>query len=136
ALAAPTTARLGPWRQALHRFRRRPLGVAALTIVVAFFIVGFFAKRLAPYAADDEFLKYLAHPQPPLTAHHLLGTDAISHDFLSQLLVAIHETTISALTCAALATVARTVVGSLAGYYGGWFDALISWVTTAVVAVP
>jgi len=104
--------------------------------VVAFFIVGFFAKRLAPYAADDESLKYLAHPQPPLTAHHLLGTDAISHDFLSQLLVAIHETTISSLTCAGLATVAGTVVGALAGYYGSWFDALVSWVTTVVVAVP
>ena len=115
AVAAPETAARGPWRQALHRFRRRPLGVTTLTIVVAFFIVGFFAKRLAPYAADDEFLKYLAHPQPPLTAHHLLGTDAISHDFLSQLLVAIHETTISSLACAGLTTVAGTVVGALAG---------------------
>lgn len=136
AAAAPETAALGPWRQALYRFRRRPLGVAALSIVVAFFVVGFFAKRIAPYAADDEFLKYLAHPQPPLTEHHLLGTDAISHDFLSQLLVAIHETTISSLTCAGLATVAGTIVGALAGYYGGWFDALANWVTTVVVAVP
>jgi peptide/nickel transport system permease protein len=136
AVAVPTTAPRGPWRQAIHRFWRRPLGVTALSIVVAFFIVGFLAKRIAPYAADDEFLKYLGHPQPPLTAHHLLGTDAISHDFLSQLLVAIHETTISALVCAGLTTVAGTIVGALAGYYGGWFDALVSWVTTVVVAVP
>ena len=136
AVAAPTTATRGPWRQALQRFRRRPLGVTALTIVVVFFVVGFLAKRLAPYAADDEFLTYLGHPQPPLTAHHLLGTDAISHDFLSQLLVAIHETTISSLTCAGLSTIAGTIVGALAGYYGGWFDALAGWVTTVVVAVP
>ena len=105
-------------------------------IVLAFFIVGFFAKELAPYAPDDEFLKYLGHPQPPLTAHHLLGTDAISHDFLSQLLVAIRETTISSLVCAGLATIAGTVVGAIAGYYRGWFDALVGWVTTVVVAVP
>lgn len=119
AVATPTTTTLGPWRQAYNRFRRRPLGVAALAVVIAFFIVGFLAKRLAPYAADDEFLNYLGHPQPPMTAHHLLGTDAISHDFLSQLLVAIHETSISALTCAGLATAAGTVAGALAGYYGG-----------------
>lgn len=136
AVAAPTTTAAGPWRQAFHRFRRRPIGVSALAIVVAFFVVGFLAKRLAPYAAEDEFLNYLGHPQPPLTAHHLLGTDAISHDFLSQLLVAIHETAISSLTCAGLTTVAGTIVGALSGYYGGWFDALTSWVTTVVVAVP
>src|SRR5690348_2715980 len=129
-------ATLGPWRRAFHRFRRKPLGIAALSVVVVLFIVGFFAKEIAPYAADDEFLKYLAHPQPPFTPHHLLGTDAISHDFLSQLLVAIHETTISSLTCAGLATVAGTIVGAIAGYYGGWFDALASWVTTVVVSVP
>jgi peptide/nickel transport system permease protein len=126
----------GPWRQALRRFLQRPLGVSALAVVVVFFIIGFLAKHIAPYAADDEFLKYLGHPQPPLSAHHLLGTDAISHDFLSQLLIAIHETTISALVCAGLTTVAGTVVGALAGYYRGWFDALASWVTTVVVAVP
>jgi peptide/nickel transport system permease protein len=136
AVAAPATASRGPLRQAVRRFRRRRIGVSALAIVIVFFIVGFFAKQLAPYAPEDEFLNYLGHPQPPLTAHHLLGTDAISHDFLSQLLVAIHETTISSLTCAGLATVAGTVVGALAGFYGGWFDALVSWVTTVVVAVP
>lgn len=132
----PTTRAIGPWRQAFNRFRRRRLGVIALSIVLTFFIVGFLAKHLAPYAAEDEFLKYLGHPQPPLTAHHLLGTDAISHDFLSQLLVAIRETTIASLTCAGLTTVAGTVVGALAGYYGGWFDALVNWVTTVVAAVP
>jgi ABC-type dipeptide/oligopeptide/nickel transport system permease subunit len=60
----------------------------------------------------------------------------ISHDFLSQLLVGIHETTVSSLVCAGITAVVGTVVGALAGYYGGWFDALVTWLTTLVVAVP
>ena len=104
--------------------------------MLAFFVVGFLAKHIAPYAADDEFIQFLGKPQPPLSPHHFLGTDVISHDFLSQLLVGIHETTVSSLWCAALATVAGTIVGALAGYYGGWFDALVTWLTTVVVAVP
>src|SRR6185312_14285696 len=91
---------------------------------------------IAPYAADDEFIQFLGHPRPPLSPHHLLGTDAISHDFLSQLLISIHETTISALVCVGCTTAVGTLIGALAGYYGGWFDALISWVTTVIVAVP
>ena len=126
----------GPWRQALTRFRRRPIGVAALLLLVLFLAVGLLAKTIAPYAADDEFIQFLGHPQPPFSPHHLLGTDAISHDFLSQLLVSIHETAISALVCAGFTTAVGTVVGALAGFYGGWFDALVSWLTTVVVAVP
>jgi peptide/nickel transport system permease protein len=126
----------GPWRQALGRFRRRRIAVAALGILLAFGVVGLLAKAIAPYAADDEFIQFLAHPQAPLTAHHLLGTDEISHDFLSQLLVSIHETTLSALVCAGCTTLAGTIVGALAGYYGGWFDAIVSWLTTVIVAVP
>jgi peptide/nickel transport system permease protein len=126
----------GPWRQAFARFRRRRFGIAALAVLVVFGILALLAKTIAPYAADDEFIQFLGHPQPPFTPHHLLGTDAISHDFLSQLLVSIHETGLSALVCAGLTTAAGTIVGALAGYYGGWFDALVSWVTTVVVAVP
>jgi ABC-type dipeptide/oligopeptide/nickel transport system permease subunit len=126
----------GPWRQAAGRFGRRPLGVAALAILVLFAIVGLLAKTIAPYAPDDEFIQFLGRPQPPFSPHHLLGTDKISHDFLSQLLVSIHETLLSALVCVACTTVAGTIVGALAAYYGGWFDALVSWVTTVVVAVP
>jgi peptide/nickel transport system permease protein len=126
----------GPWRQAGARFRRRPLGVSALAILVVFGILGLLAKTVAPYAADDEFIQFLGHPQPPFSPHHLLGTDAISHDFLSQLLVSIHETTLSALVCVACTTAVGTIVGAVAGYYGGWFDALVSWLTTVIVAVP
>jgi ABC-type dipeptide/oligopeptide/nickel transport system permease subunit len=133
---AGTAFARGPWRQALGRFRRRRVGVAALGILLAFGIVGLLAKTIAPYAADDEFIQFLAHPQPPLTAHHLLGTDAISHDFLSQLLVSVHETVLSALVCAGCTTVVGTIVGALAAYYGGWFDAAVSWLTTVIVAVP
>jgi peptide/nickel transport system permease protein len=136
AVPEDTGAARGPWRRAAMRFRRRPLGLAALAVVGVFGIVGLLARTIAPYAADDEFIQFLGHPQRPFSPHHLLGTDAISHDFLSQLLISIHETTVSALVCAGCTTAVGTVVGALAAYYGGWFDALVSWVTTVVVAVP
>jgi peptide/nickel transport system permease protein len=128
--------RRGPWRQAFGRFRRRPLGVGALAVFVAFVLTGVLANVLAPYAAGQEFLQFIQKPQPPLTAHHLLGTDVLSRDFLTQILFAIHQTTVSALVCAAIATVIGGVVGMLTGYFGGWLDALATWWIGAVVAVP
>lgn len=129
-------ARLGPWRQALARFRRRPLGVAAFVFLVAVVLVGVFAGELTPYYPGQEFIQYITRPQPPLTAHHVLGTDALGRDFFTQLVFAIRETTFSALACAGGATFAGTIVGSLAGYFGGWFDELLNWATRVVVAVP
>lgn len=126
----------GPWRHALSRFRRRPLGVAALALLGFLFVLGALAGTLAPYPAGQLFIQFIDKPQRPLSPHHLLGTDPLSHDVLTQILFAIHETTISALVCAAGATVIGVVVGGLAGYYGGWFDALVTWATGVVVAVP
>ena len=128
--------RLGPWRQAAARFRRRPVGIAALALLVALVVVGLLAGEIAPYYPGQEFIQYITRPQPPLTAHHVLGTDVLGRDFFTQLVYAIRETAFSALACAGGATFAGTVVGALAGYYGGWFDELVNFATRMVVAVP
>jgi len=81
-------------------------------------------------------IAFIGRPQAPGTAHHLLGTDVLGHDLLSQLLAAIHQTMLSALTCAAAAVVGGTIAGAVAGYYGGWLDSILTWLTTVVVAIP
>lgn len=126
----------GPWRQAASQFRRRPLGVSALVILGLLFLLGALAGQLAPYPPGRAFLEVINKPQQPFTPGHLLGTDVIGHDFLSQLLFAIRESVVSSLVCALGATVIGVVVGALAGYYGGVFDAIVSWLTGVVVSVP
>jgi ABC-type dipeptide/oligopeptide/nickel transport system permease subunit len=129
--------RRGPWRQALRRFRRRPLGIAALAVLVALFVAGVLAGVLAPYPAGEEFLEFINNPQPPFTTPHLLlGTDVIGHDFLTQLLFGIRESVYASLVCALGATVIGAVLGAVAGSYGGVLDAIVAWITGAVVALP
>ena len=128
--------RRGPWRQAISRFRRRPLGLAAAALLVAFVVVGALAGVLAPYYPGQEFVQVIGKAHPPLTAHHFLGTDALGRDFLTELLFGIRETILSALICAGGATVIGAVIGAFAGYYSGWFDDLVTWATGVVVAVP
>jgi peptide/nickel transport system permease protein len=133
---APFVGRRGPWRQAAARFRRRPLGVAALGFLVVLVLVGVFAGEIAPYYPGQEFIQYITRPQTPLTPHHLLGTDALGRDFFTQLIYAIRETALSALICAGGAAAIGIPVGALAGYYGGWVDEIVGWTTRVVVAVP
>jgi peptide/nickel transport system permease protein len=126
----------GPWRQAAARFRRRPLDLVALLVLAILFVLGALAGSLAPYPPARAFLEFINMPQPPFTSGHILGTDVIGHDFLSQLLFAIRESVVSSLVCALGATIIGTIVGALAGYYGGVFDAFVTWVTGVMVSVP
>lgn len=126
----------GPWRQAFGRLRRRPLALAASAAVGVFFLVALLAPMVAPYPAGQTFLDLIQKPQAPLSAHHLLGTDVLGHDFLTQLLYAVRETMLSAFFCAALATVIGGVVGVIAGYSGGWFDGTTAFVMRVVMSVP
>ena len=132
----PSLYRRGPWRQALGRFRRRRSGIVAACVFGFFVVVAVFAGTLAPYPAGQEFLQFIQKPQPPLTAHHLLGTDVLGRDFLTQLIFAVHQTVLSGLVCAAGATLIGVAMGALAGYYGGWLDALVTWTTGVAVSIP
>jgi peptide/nickel transport system permease protein len=126
----------GPWRQALGRFRRRPGALAAAAVVDVFFLVALLAPVLAPYPAGHAALDLIQRPQAPLTPHHLLGTDVLGHDELTQLLYAVRWTMLAAFFCAAIATLIGGVVGVIAGYSGGWFDGTAAFVMRVIVAVP
>ncbi len=78
----------------------------------------------------------LANNTAPPGGNHLLGTDAIGRDVLSGL---IHGSRI-ALTIGflsmSIAILIGVVLGSLAGYYGGWVDMLISRLIELVLTFP
>ena len=127
----------GPWLQALARFRRRPVGVAAVLVLAAFAVTAALAHAVSPYPPARLFLEYLNRPQAPSLRHgHLLGTDVLGHDMLAQLLYAVRETMFGSLVCAAGATVVGVAVGAVAGYRGGAVDAAVGWVTGVVVTMP
>jgi peptide/nickel transport system permease protein len=73
---------------------------------------------------------------PPLTEGHLLGTDQLGRDLLSRIL---HGGQVS-LSVGVLAVVVSgligIVAGSLAGYYGGWVDAVVSRLLEAQLSLP
>jgi ABC-type dipeptide/oligopeptide/nickel transport system permease subunit len=105
-------------------------------VVLAYCVVAIFAKQLAPFSIGQADMTLFQHPKSPLYPKHPLGTDVFGHDVLTQLLVGIRYTMESALACAGICLVAGVVLGALAGFYGGWLDAIITWVTSVVVAIP
>ncbi|GHC85596.1 dipeptide/oligopeptide/nickel ABC transporter ATP-binding protein [Nocardiopsis terrae] len=65
-----------------------------------------------------------------------LGTDGAGRDVLSRLLVATRISVLAALLALAVALLLGVAGGMLAGYYGGWFDTVSTWLTSLVMSLP
>lgn len=122
---------------ALRRFRRRPLGLLALAVLVLIFAGGALSGVLAPYEYNKIDLTHLGAPQPPsLAGHHLFGTDDAGKDMLSQTMYATRTSVKVAFLVALMSGVLGVAIGALAGYFGGWADSLLTRLVDIVASFP
>lgn len=94
------------------------------------------AALSAPWlAADPEAMNLSAiHAAPSLA--HPLGTDELGRDVASRLLHGGRVSLAVALTTAVLAALMGTAIGLVAGFRGGWVDAVLMRLTDGVMALP
>jgi peptide/nickel transport system permease protein len=110
------------------------LNLVGLIIVVLFFVLALFGQVLAPhdpYAQDITGSKLLA---PSLT--HPLGTDELGRDVLSRVMTGTRISLQVAAVVLSFAVIFGTLVGSVAGYFGGIVDELLMRFTDMFLAFP
>ena len=73
--------------------------------------------------------------QPPSRAHPF-GTDTIGRDILARTIYGGQISMMIGLTAALLEILIGTMVGAVAGYYGGWVDSLLMRFTEAMLNIP
>ena len=128
-------ARNEPAAMPLDRLRRVARGWtrrAGGAIVAALLITALCAPLAAPY---DPLAISAVRLAPP-SAAHLLGTDEVGRDLLSRLMYGARWSLGTALCALALVLSLGVVVGSVAGYYGGWLDAILMRGSDILLAVP
>lgn len=127
-------ARLGQFWLCWLRMRRNPLAMSGLVIVAVLLVVAAFAPVLAPYdpLAQDLSRRLL----PPGTPGNLLGTDDFGRDILSRIITGARITLYIVGLVALTAPVLGLLVGTVAGYFGGWTDAVLMRITDIFLAFP
>ena len=122
-------------RRNLRRFLiGNKLNLAGLIIVVIFFILAIFGQVLAPYdpfAQDITGSKLLA---PSLA--HPMGTDELGRDLLSRVMTGTRISLQVAAVVLSFAVVVGTLVGAVAGYFGGIVDEVLMRFTDMFLAFP
>jgi peptide/nickel transport system permease protein len=122
-----------PTRRSLRRLIRHRTAMVGLAIVVAFLAIAVFAPLVAPY--DPTRTSWTAIRRAP-SALHWFGTDENGRDVLSRVIWGARASLLAGVVSVAIAMAAGVPVGMLAGFRGGWIDALISRFTDAMLACP
>ena len=117
----------------LRQFVGDRLAATGLVIILVLTLAAVFAPFLAPH--DPTVINPLRSLEGS-SGEHLLGTDELGRDVLSRLLMGARWS----LGIAALATVCvmfvGTMIGLVAGYLGGWVDAVVMRIVDALLALP
>src|SRR5256885_2417862 len=118
----------------VRMFRKSGGAVLGLVLVLALVAGGVLAPLLTPHDPNEvDTARRLARP---LTASHPLGTDEFGRDLLSRLLHGARISLAVGLAATALAALAGSLCGLVAGLGGGWVDHAIMRSIDTLMAFP
>jgi len=106
-------------------------GGALILLLLLFAALG--APIIVPH---DPLRQNLANDLVAFSADHPLGTDKLGRDILSRTLYGARISLLVGFATVALSLVIGLVIGSLAGYFGGWIDLLLMRLVDILLAFP
>ncbi|MBI1245384.1 MAG: ABC transporter permease subunit [Alphaproteobacteria bacterium] len=133
APASRAQARAGAFYRSWLAFRRNPLAMVGLAIVVSLVLVAIFAPLIAPFGPTVQDLDFRL--QPP-SHRHWFGSDELGRDIFSRVVFGSRITLMIVLLVIVTVAPIGLAVGTLAGYFGGWVDAILMRVTDVFLAFP
>jgi peptide/nickel transport system permease protein len=121
------------WGMALKKFMNNKLAIAGLAVLVVMILIAVLAPWIAPFPPDK--IDLLA-PNAKPSALHWLGTDTIGRDVLSRLLWSSRVSLTVGFAVAAGSVILGSIVGSIAGFFGGWVDTVLMRFIDVMLAFP
>lgn len=132
--ASRKQAALGLAYRRLRRFRRNPLSVFGFLILVLLVIVAIIGPWIAPH---DPLRQVLSDRLlPPGSISHWLGTDQLGRDILSRIIYGSRLTLSIAILVVVVVVPIGLLIGTVAGFFGGWVDNVLMRVTDIALAFP
>jgi peptide/nickel transport system permease protein len=125
-----TTATMSHVRYVLGENPLTAGAFALFALMVTFALIG---PWIAPY---DPLATQAAQALKPPSMAHWFGTDHLGRDILSRVIVATRLDLGIALGAVLLSFGLGSLLGSCAGYYGGWTDRIVGRVADTVMAFP
>lgn len=126
------------WRGAFQRMIRNPGAIIGTIIVAGFVLVAILAPLIAPYrVSSSEWISQVTPSDVPgPSPGHLLGLDPFGSDLLTQLLYGARQSLIIGVVSTTLGLIGGSLLGGVAGAFGGWVDTVLMRVVDILLSVP
>lgn len=116
----------------LRSVLRRPSGAVGLVIMLLLAVVAVFGPELQPSNPNAQAFGILQSP----SWHHLMGTDSLGRDVLSQVIAGTRVSVVIGLGVAVMGGVVGTTLGVVSGFFRGRTDDIISRLVEVQWAFP
>lgn len=116
-----------------ERLFSNKMAVFGATVILILFITAIFAPLIAPYPYDAiDLPQMLKAPN----SENILGTDEFERDIFSRIVYGSRISLQVGFIAVGISLVIGTILGALAGYYGGITDYIISGITDIAYSFP
>lgn len=128
----------GFWHNVWRRLYRDRAAVVGATLVGLIAFLAIFAPLLTPYDAITQYPDGLGERGQPLSSSpkFIFGTDKWGRDVFTRVIYGARTTLLIGALGSLLAVAVGVVLGSLAGYAGGWLETVIMRFTDMMLAIP
>jgi peptide/nickel transport system permease protein len=118
---------------ARHVLTDNPVTLLAVSLFLVLVFLALAGPAIVPY---DPLASNSAAALRPPSADHWFGTDALGRDIFSRVVVATRLDLGIALGAVAVSFVIGLPLGLAAGYFGGWWDRLVTRLSDTIMAFP
>jgi peptide/nickel transport system permease protein len=120
----------GQW---LRKLLRQPNARIGLIIILLLILLALLAPYLTPYSPVRQNLR--ARFEPP-SATHLFGTDEFGRDLFTRVAYGARISLYVGAIIVTISILGGTVLGLIAGYFGGWIDTILQQLMEIWIAFP
>lgn len=124
---------LSPGRVIWNRLKKNKLAVTGLGIIIFMILFAGVGPYISPYKMDT---LDLANISAAPSMQHWLGTDDVGRDTFARLMYAGRISLAVGFFAVIVEIILGSILGAVAGFYGGWVDAIIMRIVDIFLCVP
>jgi len=133
AVASAAVATRSRRQDFVRVFFSNRLALFGTAVLSVFILMAIFAPLIAPY---DPLGQELTGKFEGPSRQHLMGQDELGRDILSRVIYGARISLTAGLAAVAIATGLGTLIGLVAGFFGGWADSVLMRLMDVVLAFP